>query len=47
MTTMMMMMVMGGGGRHSTETHNYGTTGMKVAAKPEGETVSQYGENSH
>lgn len=38
-TTMMMMRA-----RHSTRTRNYGTGGMKVAAKPEGETMSHQGE---
>lgn len=38
-TTMMMMRA-----RHSAQTRNYGTGGMKVAMKPEGETVSHQGE---
>lgn len=41
--TMMMMMMRA---RHSAQTRNYGTGGMKVAMKPEGETVSHQGEES-
>lgn len=40
-TTTMMMRA-----RHSAQTRNYGTGGMKVAMKPEGETVSHQGEES-